>query len=66
MNGFLVHKWTGYIHLSKLFRGGASRNGDTPWFFTSGREFGLWYLTVHAKWVKFEIIGPFRRVEVRP
>ena len=35
-------------------------SGYTRWFWTAGREFGLWFCTVHAFGLQFEIIGPFK------
>lgn len=45
---------TGFIQLRRL------DHDETPWFFSKGKEFGLWYLTIHAKYLRFEIIGPFQ------
>ena len=35
------------------------RAGETRWFATAGREFDLWYLTLHGFGLYFSIIGPF-------
>lgn len=50
---------TGFIQLRRL------DHDETTWFFSKGREFGLWYLTIHAKYLRFEIIGPFSIKGVR-
>lgn len=50
----------GYIEFRRLFRGDYSHMGETRWFWTAGREFGLWYLTVHAFGLYFSMIGPFQ------
>jgi hypothetical protein len=56
----------GYIELRRRYRGDYSHDGETKWFFTAGREFGLWYLTAHGFGLYFSIIGPFRFREVQP
>jgi hypothetical protein len=43
----------GYVSFRRLSR------GESRWFRTAGREFGLWYVTVHAFGLYFGIIGPF-------
>lgn len=45
---------TGYLSLRKR------HHSETKWFWTAGREFGLWFLTVHAGLLVFQVIGPFR------
>jgi hypothetical protein len=47
-------RMTGYLQLRRLDR------WETTWFWSASREFGLWSLTIHAGWFRFEIIGPFR------
>ena len=34
---------------------------ETRWFWTAGREFGLWYLTVNGFGLHLELIGPFSK-----
>jgi hypothetical protein len=43
----------GYLRLTTLTK------GESRWFWTAGREFGLWYLTVHGFGLYFTVIGPF-------
>ncbi len=51
----------GYFELRRRSRGDhQSLPGETPWFATAGREFGLWYLTLHGFGLVLSIIGPFR------
>lgn len=51
------YRMTGYISLCRLTR------GETRWFFTAAREFGLWYVTAHGFGLFFSIIGPFRLIK---
>ena len=50
-----LQRFTGYLSLRRLTA------GESRWFATAGREFGLWYLTIHAGLLYFGIIGPFTR-----
>ncbi len=62
-------KFTGFAELRRLYRDSpiACQSGETKWFFSAGREFGLWSLTAHGFGLHFSIIGPFKliRQEVR-
>jgi len=45
---------TGFLSLRRLL------DCETRWFWTAGREFGLWYLTAHGFGLYFSVIGPFK------
>ena len=49
-----MRRFTGFIQLRCRY------DGETPWFWSRGREHGLWWVTIHAGWLHFEVIGPFR------
>ena len=49
-----MERMTGYLRLGRLDR------GMTPWFATAGREFGLWFVTLHGFGFEFSVIGPFK------
>ncbi len=51
----------GYISLRRLIPDNAlcCMPGETRWFASAGREFGLWYLTLHGFGLYVGIIGPF-------
>jgi hypothetical protein len=55
---------TGYLQLRRLIKRNVIQcmEGETRWFATTGREFGLWYVTLHGFGLHFSIIGPFRMV----
>lgn len=57
-------KLTGWLQLRRLIKPNAicCTGGETRWFATAGREFGLWYVTIHGFGLHFSIIGPFRIV----
>ena len=50
----------GYISLARRYKGDSCHMGDTPWHFSTSRDFGLWSLSVHGFGLRFEVIGPFR------
>jgi hypothetical protein len=55
---------TGWLQLRRLIKPSAisCTCGETQWFATCGREFGLWHLTLHGFGFHFSVIGPFRLV----
>lgn len=50
----------GYIEFRRLYKGDATHIAETRWFWSAGREFGLWSLSIHAFGLYFMIIGPFQ------
>ncbi len=53
-NGISFTPRRGYATLRTL------EAGETRWFASAGREFGLWYLTLHGFALSLSIIGPFQ------
>lgn len=54
-------RFTGYAKICLLERSKElGRYSDPRWYFSAGREFGLWSLTLHAGFFRFEVIGPFQ------
>ncbi len=48
-------KWTqGYIKFRRVVA------GESRWYVSHGREFGLWWFDVRGFGLMFEAIGPFR------
>lgn len=52
----------GFIEFRRLLKPNnvSMHSGETRWFATAGREFGLWYLTLHGFGLHFNVIGPFK------
>ena len=61
---YMPHR--GYIEFRRLLKDNklSMHSGESKWFATAGREFGLWYLTVHGFGLYFSVIGPFSFREI--